>query len=72
MRRVGAAYLLYTERAFEYSERLSTELFQREINQIVLLHANALNADYFDEVAQLMKRRGYSFISLEAALQDQA
>jgi peptidoglycan-N-acetylglucosamine deacetylase len=35
------------------------------------LHANELNADYFDELA-LMKKRGYKFISLEEALKDTA
>lgn len=72
MRRVGAAYLRYTEQAFAYSEKLSTKLFGREIRQIVLLHANALNADYFGEIAERMKWRGYSFITIDKALQDKA
>jgi hypothetical protein len=72
MERVADAYLGYTERAFEYSEALSNELFGREIRQVVLLHSNALNADVFDAVAGMMERRGYSFISLDAALADVA
>lgn len=72
MRRVGAAYLRYTEQAFAYSEKLSTKLFGCEIRQIVLLHANALNADYFGEIAERMKWRGYSFITIDKALQDKA
>jgi len=36
------------------------------------LHANALNADYFDELARMMKKRGYAFISLNEALRDEA
>ena len=71
-RRVGDAYLLYTERVFSYNERLSVTLFGREIKQILLVHANALNADYFGRVTQMMKGRGYSFISLEQALRDSA
>jgi peptidoglycan/xylan/chitin deacetylase (PgdA/CDA1 family) len=72
MRRIGTEYIRYTQRVFEYCERLSAALFGREIKQILLLHANALNADYFGELAQMMKRRGYSFISLDEALRDKA
>lgn len=72
MQRVALAYLSYTERAFEYSEKLSLTLFSRQIKHILLLHANALNADYFDQLAQRMKSRGYSFVSLDEALGDNA
>ena len=72
MRRVVAAYVAHTERVLEYSERLSVAVFGREIRQIVLLHANALNADHFHDLAQLMKRRRYSFVTLEDALRDEA
>jgi len=70
--RIGAAYIRYTEQAVEYSERLSSTLFGRDIKQVVLLHANALNAAYFDELARMMKKRGYAFISLDEALRDEA
>lgn len=71
-KRVTAAYITYTEKAFEYSESLSRTLFGREIKQIVLLHANALNASCLDSLARMMRRRGYSFISLDDALRDEA
>jgi hypothetical protein len=60
------------EKMFEYYERLSIEVLGYEIRQILLLHANPLNADHFDALAQMMTRRGYSFISLERALEDEA
>jgi len=72
MRRSAAAYIRHTKRVFRSSERLSITLFGREIKQVVLLHANRLNADHFAEIARMMKRRGYSFISLDAALRDEA
>ena len=72
MRRIAGAYLRYTEQVLAYSETLSVTLFGREIRQVVLLHANMLNADHFDAVARMMKARGYSFISLDAALEDEA
>lgn len=70
MKRVGEAYINYTEKMFEFFERLSKETFGYEIKQVLLLHANELNADYFDKVAAMMKRRGYSFITLDEALKD--
>lgn len=39
---------------------------------MLLLHANALNADHFDGLASMMRRRGYRFVSLERALEDPA
>ena len=44
----------------------------REIKQVLLLHANPLNAEHFDELVRMMKRRGYAFISLDEALEDPA
>jgi hypothetical protein len=60
------------ERMFEFYERMSRELFGREIAQTLLVHANALNADHFDRVAAMLKRRGYRFITLDEALKDKA
>jgi len=72
MRRLTTTYIRYTKRVFHYSERLSVTLFGREIKQVVLLHANLLNADHFSDIARMMRQRGYSFISLDAALRDDA
>lgn len=70
--RIGAAYLTYMEEVFNFFERLSVEVVGREIKQVLLLHANPLNAEYFDELVQMMRRRGYTFITLDQALQDPA
>ncbi len=72
MRRVADAYVPYMEEMFGFYERLSTDLFGREIPQVLMLHANALNAERFGQLARMMKRRGYIFISLEEALKDKA
>ena len=71
-RRVADEYVPYMEQMFEFYERLSRELFGREIAQTLLVHANALNADHFGRIIEMMKRRGYSFITLDQALQDKA
>jgi len=72
MRRVAAAYVPYMEAKFAFFERNSTELFGREMRQILLIHANAINADEFDRLAQMIERRGYRFITLDRALEDPA
>jgi peptidoglycan-N-acetylglucosamine deacetylase len=71
-KRVADAYVPYMESVFEHFERLSAETFGREVRQVLLLHANEINADRFDELAAMLKRRGYSFVTLEEALKDAA
>jgi peptidoglycan/xylan/chitin deacetylase (PgdA/CDA1 family) len=71
-KRVAVAYIPYMEEVFDHFEKISVEFLGYEVKQTLLLHANELNADYFDELVQMMKRRGYSFISLEEALKDRA
>ena len=71
-RRVAEAYIPYMERKFEYFERQSLALLGYEMKHVLLLHANPLNADHFDDLVRMMKRRGYRFITLEEALKDKA
>ena len=70
--RVGAAYLTYMDEIFDFFEKRSVEVVGREIKQILLLHANPLNADYLDRLVEMMRRRGYAFISIDEALEDPA
>ncbi|MDT5124100.1 MAG: hypothetical protein QOC96_3582 [Acidobacteriota bacterium] len=72
MKRVVDAYLSNMDIMFDFFERLSVSVVGREIKQVLLIHANALNADHFDELVAMMKKRGYAFITLEQALQDKA
>jgi peptidoglycan/xylan/chitin deacetylase (PgdA/CDA1 family) len=72
MKRLTDAYIPYMESVFAHFEKLSVDFLGYEVKQTLLLHANELNADYFDELAQMMRRRGYSFISLADALKDKA
>ncbi|MDT5261717.1 MAG: hypothetical protein QOC61_721, partial [Acidobacteriota bacterium] len=71
-KRVADAYVPYMETVFDHFERLSSETFGREVKQVLLLHANELNADHFDELAAMLKRRGYTFVTLGEALEDPA
>lgn len=70
--RIREAYLPYTLSRWEAAEKQSIALFGREIRQILMVHANRINADAFDEVAKAMQDRGYVFISIDEALKDPA
>jgi hypothetical protein len=70
--RVADEYVAYMERKTDYYERQSLELFGREIPQVLLVHANRLNADHFARVAAFLAARGYRFVTLAAALDDPA
>ena len=72
MKRVGEAYVPYMESKLDYWERQSAKLFGREISQTLLIHANFINSDYFDDLASMFKKRGYRFVTLEEALKDDA
>jgi peptidoglycan/xylan/chitin deacetylase (PgdA/CDA1 family) len=69
---IAKTYLAYTDEVFAYSEKLSRELVGYEVKQILLLHGNQLEADHFNELAEVMRKRGYRFITLEDALGDDA
>lgn len=71
-KRVGDAYVPYMEKKLEYWERQSVKLLGREMAQTLLIHANFINSDYFDDLAAMLKKRGYNFVSLEDALKDEA
>lgn len=68
--RIGDDYLRYMEQVFAYFEDVSRRLIRREIPQVVLLHANTLNADRFDALAAALTKRGYRFVPLAQALED--
>lgn len=72
MKQIGEAYVPYMQAKMDYWERQSVKLFNREVSQILLIHANFINSDYFDDLAKMLKNRGYKFVPLEEALKDEA
>ena len=70
--RAQLEYVPYMESVVEFFERRSVEVAGREFPQVLLIHANALNADLMPELLGMFRRRGYDFVSLETALADQA
>ena len=65
-----SSYLSYTGQVFDYYEKFSKELLGYEPKQILLLHGNWLEADHIGELLDLLRKRGYKFISLQDALGD--
>ena len=65
-----AAYLAHTSAVFDYFEKLSRDLVGYEPKQILLLHGNWLEADHIGELLDLLRKRGYQFITLQDALSD--
>jgi peptidoglycan/xylan/chitin deacetylase (PgdA/CDA1 family) len=72
LRRLRADYVRYMDETFGFYEALSDSLLGRQPAQILLLHANALNADVLPALAGMAAGRGYRFVSLEEALRDPA
>ena len=70
--RVRRQYVPYMESIVSFFEQRSVVVFGREIPQILLLHANQLNADLMPNLLAMFRARGYKFVSLERALQDEA
>src|SRR5882724_228192 len=67
---LAKSYLAYSDAEFAYAEQLSKQIVGYEPKQIILLHANQLEADHIGELIDLFRKRGYRFITLEDALDD--
>jgi peptidoglycan-N-acetylglucosamine deacetylase len=65
-------YLAYHDAQFAYFEQLSVKVVGYEPKQILLLHASNLEADHIGELLNLLRKRGYRFITLQDALSDSA
>jgi peptidoglycan/xylan/chitin deacetylase (PgdA/CDA1 family) len=65
-------YLAYHDAVFAYAEQLSVKVVGYEPKQILLLHASNLEADHIGELMDVLRKRGYRFVTLEDALGDPA
>ena len=66
------SYLSHADEVFAYAEQLSRQVVGYEPRQILLLHANQLEADHIGELIEVIRKRGYRFITLGEALDDWA
>ncbi len=65
-------YLAHHDAAIAYAEQASAKVVGYEPRQILLLHASNLEADHIGELLELLRKRGYRFITLGDALSDPA
>jgi peptidoglycan-N-acetylglucosamine deacetylase len=70
--RVKQEYVSYMESVAAFFEARSVEVVGREFPQVLLIHANELNADLMRDLLAMFRRRGYAFVSLDQALADEA
>jgi len=66
------SYLEYSDAMFAFEEQLAVRTIGYEPKQILLLHGNNLEADHIGELIELLRKRGYRFITLAEALGDEA
>jgi len=70
-RRIGEAYVKHMADVLDHYEPYGAELTGgREPAQVLLLHANHLNRDWYPQIHALYLKRGYRFVSLDEALKD--
>ena len=72
LKQIGHDYIFYMEKKLKYFEAMAYKLFGRNINQILILHSNALNADYVDSLATMFRKNNYEFVNIDKALEDEA
>jgi peptidoglycan/xylan/chitin deacetylase (PgdA/CDA1 family) len=71
-KRLRDAYLDLTIAATEFAEKISPQIFGREIPQLLLIHSNDINADCLDEILRRFEARGYKFVTLDKVMSDPA
>jgi peptidoglycan/xylan/chitin deacetylase (PgdA/CDA1 family) len=70
--RLRSAFLEFVMAATEFAERITPQVFGRDIPQTILLHANDINADCLNDLLQRLEARGYRFVTLDEAMSDPA
>lgn len=69
---IANSYLEYMTSMILYYEQQSVALLGYQLPQVLLIHANQLNADYLEQLLEKSRDLGYAFVTLEQALRDPA
>lgn len=67
---IGQNYVAKTLEYFDFFEKLAQKKYNRTIKHIYLCHDNSINEVFLETLIKELKRKSYSFISLEDSLQD--
>jgi len=65
---VKNAYIPYMKSIVAFFEKRSVEVLGRECPQVLLIHANRLNAKMMPHLLRMLGARGYTFVTLEQAM----
>jgi len=68
--KVKSDYIPYMDSIFAFFETRSREVVGHEIAQTLLIHVHQLNADSMPALLEMMRSRGYEFVTLDRALTD--
>lgn len=63
-------YLAFTAKKTKEAEQQAMKKMQRPVKQIILVHMNTLNSYFLGDLIQMLRKQGYTFISLPEALKD--
>jgi peptidoglycan/xylan/chitin deacetylase (PgdA/CDA1 family) len=67
---IVAAYVRHVVACVRHYQEFARKEFGRDVAHILLLHANALNADHLDSALGALEGDGFRFVALEEALAD--
>ncbi|MEN1729663.1 MAG: polysaccharide deacetylase family protein [Pseudomonadota bacterium] len=67
MNRLGTDYVRYMLEVVEFYEDQSLKIVGEPLPHTLLIHANALNADWLDELLDALGERGYRWVDLDTA-----
>jgi len=70
IKKAGAEYLAHIKKQTLYFENLAQKKLGREVKHILLIHLNYAGYLYLDQLLNWYKTEGWTFITLEQALQD--
>ncbi len=68
--RLKAIYLQHIGASLEYAEGQSQKVFGRNIHHILWLHCTIATAGFLEDAIEMLRERGYSFVSFPEALAD--
>jgi peptidoglycan/xylan/chitin deacetylase (PgdA/CDA1 family) len=69
-RAIGAELVEHVARTAAHYQEVARERVGHDVAHILLLHANALVADYLDQVLARLRADGFRFVALPRALED--
>ncbi len=69
---VREAYLEHLAETLDYSEQQSEKVFGRQIPHVLQLRLCVATANFLPDLISLLRERGYQFVTLQQALDDEA